>query len=82
MSSPAPIYLIYRRSGLLLSRKPYPDWRSIQAEFPDYQTSLGPWSAAEVRKFLADEYPDAPPFPPEQLADFLVSTREHLEQPA
>ncbi len=36
-------HLIFLRVGaVLLSRKPYADWREIQDEWDDYMTSLGP----------------------------------------
>jgi hypothetical protein len=52
------VHIVYlRRGGMLLTKKPYSDWREIQEEFEDYMASLGPWSAAEALDYLQFEYP-------------------------
>ncbi len=65
--------IIYTQSRALLSKKPYSSWREIQDEFPDYQTSLGPWPAAQVVEFLEDEYPDLDPAGADQVQRFLAA---------
>jgi hypothetical protein len=52
------VHIVYLRSGtMLLTKKPYQDWRTIQEDFEDYMASLGPWSGPEVLDFLQFEYP-------------------------
>lgn len=62
------LHLIYTGTALWLSRVIYPDWQAIQAAYPDYLTSLGPWSAEAMRDYLRDEYPE---FPAAQVDDWL-----------
>lgn len=52
------LHLIYLERALLLSKKPYSDWREIQAEYFDYKTSLSFGGVEEVLGFLKDEYPE------------------------
>ena len=71
-------HLVYLRSGaVLLSRKPYVDWREIQDEWDDYMTSLGPWTADEVLEFFRDDFGDEDrwPFTAEAVRGFAVSER-------
>ncbi|GAB5520415.1 MAG: hypothetical protein RhofKO_26660 [Rhodothermales bacterium] len=72
------IHIIYLRSGqVLLSKQPYADWQAIQAAHADYMTSLGPWSAENIRDYFAQEYgtDDAAwPFAHAQLDAFFNST--------
>ena len=50
-------HLIFLRAGaVLLSRKPYADWREIQDEWDDYMTSLGPWTEEDVVDFFQQQY--------------------------
>jgi hypothetical protein len=52
-------HLVYLRSGaVLLTRKPYADWREIQDEWDDYMTSLGPWTAGDVLEFFREDFGD------------------------
>lgn len=72
-------HLIYLRSGaVLLSRKPYADWREIQDEWDDYMTSLGPWTEEDVVDFFQQQYglDEARwPFTAEAVAAFAASER-------
>lgn len=58
MSEQTPtVHLIYLRpDGMLLSRKPYDDWREIQDEYENYMTSLGPFAVDELMGFLSEQY--------------------------
>jgi hypothetical protein len=51
------VHIVYLQEAILLTKKPYQDWREIQEDFEDYVTALGPWSAPEVLDFLQFEYP-------------------------
>ena len=52
------VHIVYLRSGtVLLTKKPYRDWRAVQEDFKDYMASRGPWSEPEVLDFLQAEYP-------------------------
>ena len=57
MDDKAPlIHLIHLRSGaMIVSRRPYEDWREIQGEYEDYMTSTGPFTAEGLIEFLSDE---------------------------
>ncbi len=70
------VYL--RRDALLISRKPYADWREIQDEWDDYMTSLGPWTVEEVVGFFEQQYgPDERrwPFAAAEVEAFAASDR-------
>lgn len=74
-------HVIFLRSGaLLVSRKPYTDWREIQDEFDeDFMTSLGPWAAEQVVGFLHDQYGEDEsrwPFPASEVEAFAASDSE------
>lgn len=64
--------LIYTDSHFLLSKKTYSSWRDVQDEYPDYKTSLGPWSVEEVVEYLSEEYPSLHPSANEQVSNFLA----------
>ena len=49
-------HIVYCESRMLLDRGEYGSWRDIQDAYPDYKTSLGPWSEAEIIKFLEDDW--------------------------
>ncbi|OYQ26147.1 hypothetical protein B7L09_04965 [Pseudomonas mandelii] len=68
------IQIIYTQTGMLLSKHPYPSWREVQNQYPDYVTSLGPWDADAIIEYLADEYPELLPHPKEQVVLFPVVT--------
>jgi hypothetical protein len=77
------VHVIYLRAGgMLLSRKPYSDWREIQDEYEDYMTSLGPFSEEGLLDFLSEEYGDDAArwgFSPEQVREFMRSDAVVLE---
>lgn len=58
------LHIIYLRTGeVLVSRQPYESWQEIQAAYPEFMTSLGPWAEEAVVDYLDAEYsflsPDA-----------------------
>ena len=59
------------RCDILLTKKPYADWREIAADYPDYKTDLGPWSCAEIISFFEQEYPNRTWFPEQEIRDFF-----------
>ncbi|MEW5926569.1 MAG: hypothetical protein AB1941_03730 [Gemmatimonadota bacterium] len=72
------LHVIYLRSGpVLLSRKPYGDWREMQDEWDDYMTSLGPWTAGEVVEFFREDSGNEArwPFSAEAVRAFVESDR-------
>jgi hypothetical protein len=68
------LHIIYTESEMLLSKKQYESWREIQDEYPDYKTSLGPWSIEEIEEFLADEYSKIYLPASEQVHTFIQSS--------
>ncbi|QZB00574.1 hypothetical protein ACK3BE_18230 [Pseudomonas mandelii] len=70
------IQIIYTQTGMLLSKHPYPSWREVHNQYPDYVTSLGPWDADAVIEYLADEYPELLPHPKEQVIALIEDTQE------
>lgn len=50
--------LVHTETGMVLSRRPFADWRAVQAQFPDYTTSLAPEAAGHLVDYLTDEYPE------------------------
>lgn len=68
--------IIYTHTDMLLSKHPYPSWREIQNQYPDYMTSLGPWDEDTVVEYLADEYPDLSPHPKDQVIALIEDTQE------
>ncbi len=65
--------IVYTKSGTLLTKKFYADWRDVQAEFDDYMASLGPFEPSELVEYLAITYPVEPPFADDAIAEFLES---------
>ena len=67
------LYLIYTTSDLWLDRHDARVGPEGQVAYPDYLTSLGPWSREAVIDFLADDQPDLDPPAAEQVARFLAA---------
>lgn len=65
------LHIIFTKEEVLISRKPYASWREIQEEHDDYMASLGPWKAAAVASWLAEEYSDLIPSAKEQVEALL-----------
>ncbi|WP_158769992.1 hypothetical protein [Paraglaciecola sp. L1A13] len=68
------LHLIYTDSNIVLSKKKYGDWIQIQEDFPDYKTSLGPWSLDEMIDFLKDEYDNLLPSASAQVNELSNSS--------
>lgn len=68
------LHIIYTDSNVVLSKKKYDEWIQIQEDFPDYKTSLGPWSLGEVIDYLDDEYDNLLPSASIQVNEFLNSS--------
>ena len=68
------LHIIYTESEMLLSKKQYESWREIQDEYPDFKTSLGPWTTEETEEYLTDEYSKIYPPAAEQVRSFIKSS--------
>ena len=69
-------HIVYCESRMLLDRGDYASWRDIQDAYPDYKTSLGPWSEAEIVGFLEDDWGADDtrwPFTRQTIAEFFRS---------
>src|SRR3954451_2767409 len=69
-------HIVYCESQTLLDRGQYGPWRDIQDTYPGYKASLGPWSEAEIVRFLEDDWgPDDSrwPFTRRAIAEFFRS---------
>lgn len=66
-------WVIYLKSGILLSKKAYADWRAVQAEYQDaFITVLEPMCCEDVIAYFDDEYPNRA-FPSAQkIMDFFA----------
>ncbi|AON55799.1 hypothetical protein [Herbaspirillum seropedicae] len=71
---PTALHIIYTASEMVLSKKPYESWKRIQAEYPGYKASLGPWSIEEIEEFMQFEYPKINPSASLQLQGFMRSS--------
>jgi hypothetical protein len=72
-------HLVFLDSGVVLTKQSYSDWREIQGDFDDYKASLGPWTAAELADYFANDYTkdDAKwPFTRDQMESFFDSDAE------
>ena len=77
-------HIVYCESRMLLDRGDYASWRDIQDAYPDYKTSLGPWSEAEIVGFLEDDWgPDDSrwPFTRRAIAEYFRSGERLLIDP-
>jgi len=67
---------------MLLSKKPYSDWREIQDEYEHYMTSLGPYTEEELLGFFSEQYGDDDAlwaFSREKMREFMESDAVVLE---
>lgn len=74
--------LVYCDHRLVLDRRHYESWRAIQHAYPDYKTSLGPWSEEDIVAFFRDDFPPNEshwPFSQPTLSAFFESNTEVLE---
>lgn len=70
------LHIIYTEADVLLSKTGFSLWQEIQAAYPNYKASLGPWSEAEVAEFLSSEYSELLLPAEEQLRLFSESSGE------
>ncbi|HWS25312.1 MAG TPA: DUF523 domain-containing protein [Xanthomonadales bacterium] len=72
------VVIIHTAHGMYLSRSCKLSWRDFQELWPDFQTSLGPWSVEAVIDYLDEEHPDLWP-PAEQQVRALecAETTQH-----
>ena len=73
--------LIYLVTGdMILTKKPYTDWREVQAEYMGYQSSLRSQTCEELADFFAGEYGDEEDWPISRrdLQGFFESSEETL----
>ena len=73
---PRELHIIYTEADVILSKARFSSWQEIQAAYPSYKASLGPWSEAEVADFLASEYSELLPVAAEQVRLFSESSEE------
>lgn len=68
---------------VLLTKRRYESWREIQDAWPDYKTSLGPWSEQDLIEYLEDDFPDEAtwPFTRAVIAAFYSSAQETIRAP-
>ena len=66
------------RCDILLSKKEYPDWRAVSADYPDYKTDLGPWCCESIIAFFAEEYPNRHFFTEQEIRDFFAGSETVL----
>jgi hypothetical protein len=77
------VHVIYLRpDGLVISKKPYSDWREIQDEYADFMTSLGPYTEDGLLDFFEQQYGDDDArwaFSRECMREFMASDETLLE---
>jgi hypothetical protein len=70
-------HLVFLRAGgLMLVKRPDATWRQLQAEYADYVTSLGPWTADELVDYFPLDYGDDDrrwPFTRRAIAEFMAA---------
>jgi hypothetical protein len=71
-------YIVYCHTRTVLDRRPYPYPREqeMQREYPDYKTSLGPWTEVDIVDFFTVDYrrdESRWPFTRQAIADFFRS---------
>lgn len=75
-------HLAFRRSGrLVLVRRPDVDWHVLQEMYPDYMTSLGPWTADEIASYFSNDYTNDDskwPFSRQDIREFFASSGMEL----
>ena len=79
----AKAYIVYCHSRTLLDRRtyPYPRTREMQQTYPDYKTSLGPWSEADIVDFFTVDYgrdESQWPFTCQAIGEFFRSREQFL----
>lgn len=68
-------HLVVLKDGtLLLVKRPAADWRALQNEFEEYQTSLGPFDFDEAMGAVEQEWPDIYSMRAATMRAFAAST--------
>ena len=76
IEEPHRAHIVYCESQMLLDRGSYSSWRDIQDAYPDYKTSLGPWSEEEIIEFMSMDWgtdDSCWPFTRQAVNDFFRS---------
>ncbi len=70
-------HLVYLRSGrLILVKRLDDDWQALQEAYPDFMTSLGPWTANQIAAYFSLDYTEDDrnwPFSRQAIQEFLES---------
>lgn len=67
---------------MIISKRPYSDWREIQDEYEDFMTSLGPYTEEGLLDFFEQQYGDDDArwaFSRERMREFMASDETLLE---
>jgi hypothetical protein len=51
-------HLVLTEDTLVLVKAPDADWRAMQARYPSYKTSNGPWPLSDIMAFMQYEWPN------------------------
>jgi len=73
----AKTYYIILEDKVLLSKKPYSDWREVQdGYYKSYKTNLPPLTYSELLEYFEDDFKTKSswPFSKEQVINFFDST--------
>ena len=78
-------YIVYCDGRTVLDRRdyPYPRTQEMQQAYPDYKTSLGPWSARDIVDFFTCDYgrdDSRWPITRQEVLDFFESGEPLLER--
>jgi len=72
------LHIIYTDTDVIISKKFYPSWHEIQAEYLNYKTSFGAWSVEEVTNFLQAEYQNLEPSAAFQVEKLIKSADQTI----
>lgn len=76
-------YIVYCDKSMVLDKGPYATWREVQDAYPDYKTSLGPWTEVEIVDFLREDCGSDDsqwPFPANAITAFFRSDDRILRE--
>lgn len=73
-----PLHVIYASGAVIVSRREYSCWQAVEADYPGFQTSLGPWGKDEVVAYLAEEHPELSATARQRISSWLAGTDEAL----
>ncbi len=80
---PVVAHYVLLEHDIMLTKRKYQSWREIQDAWPDYKTSLGPWSEQDLIEYLEDDFPDEAtwPFTRAVISSFYKSAQETIKAP-